>query len=144
MFPDESSEIVNLLIPKKMKKEILVIDDSKPIRFLLHTILKKHYKVVSVPDGLSAMYYLRKQSNPDLIILDSDLPDMPDWELVRFLSSSFFYNSIPIIVMSNQAADTTRDKANKYGVREYCLKPFNPLHILERVDNIMIDSSIKH
>ena len=47
-----------------MSKEILVIDGSKAMRFLLHTILKKHYKVVSVADGLSAMYYLARVPFP--------------------------------------------------------------------------------
>ncbi len=126
-----------------MKKEILVIDDSKPIRFLLHTILKKHYKVISVPDGLSAMYYLRKETNPELIILDPDLPDMPNWELVRYLSSSFFYNSIPVIVVSNQPFDTTREQSIKYHISEYYMKPFNPVHLLEAVDNIIIGSVAK-
>ena len=37
-----------------MRKEILVVDDSKAIRFVLQTILRKHYKVTSVADGVVA------------------------------------------------------------------------------------------
>ncbi|HLO81995.1 MAG TPA: response regulator, partial [Chitinophagaceae bacterium] len=71
-----------------MKKEILIVEGSKAMRFLLHTIFKKHYKVVSVPDGISAMYFLRQGNKPDLIVLDPELSDMPDWELVKHLSLS--------------------------------------------------------
>jgi len=53
-----------------MKKQILAIDDSKAIRFLLQTVLGKEYHVVTVPDGYSAMYYLAHRNRPDLIIAD--------------------------------------------------------------------------
>ncbi|MDX2047937.1 MAG: response regulator [Chitinophagaceae bacterium] len=126
-----------------MRKEILVIDDSKAIRFLLHTILKKHYKVTSVPDGLSAMYYLRKGNNPHLIILDPDLPDLPDWELVKQLSASGIYGATPLIVISNQDDDLTKANCLKYNVFEYYLKPFNPVNLLEAIDNILIGNTLR-
>jgi DNA-binding response OmpR family regulator len=53
-----------------MKKQILAIDDSKAIRFLLQTILSKDYQVITMPDGCSAMYWLSKKNLPDLIIAD--------------------------------------------------------------------------
>ena len=121
-----------------MRKEILVIDDSKAMRFMLHTILKKHYKVVSVPDGLSAMYYLRNAKQPDLIIMDPELPDFNDWELVKFLTSSHLYSAIPLMVITGENEDVTRARSVNYGVADFFLKPFNPLRLLEAVDNIMV------
>ena len=59
-----------------MKKHILVIDDSKAIRFLLQTVLGKDYRVITVPELYSAIYYLSHRENPDLIIADPQLPDM--------------------------------------------------------------------
>jgi CheY-like chemotaxis protein len=126
-----------------MKKEILIIDDSRPIRFLLHTILQKHYKVTSVPDGLSAMFYLKEETNIDLIIVDPDLPDMPNWELVKHLSTSFFFRSIPIIAVSNQPLEITRSQAMKFNIAGFYMKPFNPLEILEAVDNIIFGNVAK-
>jgi DNA-binding response OmpR family regulator len=121
-----------------MRKEILVIDDSKAIRFMLHTILRKHYKVTSVADGVSAMYCLRKNALPDLIILNPELTDFPDWELVKYMQSSHLYSSIPLLVLSNQPEEDIRVNSIKYGVVDFFQKPFNPLRLLESVDNILV------
>ncbi|MCU0381399.1 MAG: response regulator [Chitinophagaceae bacterium] len=125
-----------------MRKEILVIDDSKAIRFMLHTILRKHYKVTSVADGVSAMYCLRKNQAPDLIIMNPELIDFPNWELVSYLQGSHLYASIPVIALSNQPESETRANAIKYGVVELFQKPFNPLRLLEAVDNLLVGNTL--
>ena len=126
-----------------MRKEILVVDDSKAIRFVLQTILRKHYKVTSVADGVSAMYCLRKHNLPDLIIINPDLTDFQDWELIRYLHNSHLYSSIPLMVISNQSEENTRLNAIKYQVANFFQKPFNPLHLLESVDNILIGTAVQ-
>lgn len=126
-----------------MKKEILVIEGSKAIRFLLHTILGRHYNVVSVEDGTAAMYYLCKGNRPDLIIADPELPDMPSWELVRHLSLSPLYNHIPLVVISSSDESHLRANAMKHSVAEYFTKPFNPLKIVEAVDTLMLGSNVR-
>lgn len=125
-----------------MKKEIMIVEGNKAMRFLLHTIFKKHYKVVSVPDGLSAMYALRQSNKPDLIIMDPDLSDMPDWELVKHLSLSPLYNEIPIVVISSYDENQLRANAMKHSVAEYYSKPFNPLKLVESVDALLMGSQI--
>jgi CheY-like chemotaxis protein len=125
-----------------MKKEILIVEGSKAMRFLLHTIFKKHYKVVSVPDGISAMYFLRQGNKPDLIVLDPELSDMPDWELVKHLSLSPLYNQIPLVVISSLDENQLRVNAMKHSVVEYFTKPFNPLKLVESVDLLLMGSNM--
>jgi two-component system, chemotaxis family, chemotaxis protein CheY len=120
-----------------MKQEILAIDDSKAIRFLLQTVLSKDYQVVTMPDGCSAMYWLSKKNLPDLIIVDPQLPDMDNWELVQHLSSSGIYGDIPILVLSGLDNDETQVKCLEYGVDKYFSKPFNPVDLLESVNGLM-------
>jgi CheY-like chemotaxis protein len=120
-----------------MKKQILAIDDSKAIRFLLQTVLGKEYTVVTVPDGYSAMYYLSHRSLPDLIIADPQLPDMEDWELVQQLASSGLYGDIPVMVLSGLDKQETELKCMEYGVVDYFLKPFNPVILLSAIDNLV-------
>src|SRR5258708_38175718 len=110
-----------------MKKEILAIDDSKAIRFLLQTVLGKEYQMITMPDGCSAMYWLSKKNLPDLIIVDPQLPDMENWELIQQLSSSGIYGAIPVIVLSGLEKEETELKCMEYGVVKYFLKPFNPV-----------------
>lgn len=119
-----------------MKKKILAIDDSKAIRFLLQTVLSKDYQVVTAPDGCTAMYWLSKRNVPDLIIADPQLTDMRDWEMIEELTSSVLYKSIPIMVISSLDNNVTKLKCAEYGIADYFLKPFNPVHLLESVGNI--------
>jgi CheY-like chemotaxis protein len=120
-----------------MKKQILAIDDSKAIRYLLQTVLGKDYQVITVPDGYSAMYYLSHRSLPDLIIADPQLPDMENWELIHQLSSSGMYGDIPVLVLSGLDAKETELKCLEYGVIRHFMKPFNPVELMSAISNLV-------
>lgn len=120
-----------------MKKHILAVDDSRAIRFLIQTIFKNDFRVTTAPDGLSAMYFLSKGNNPDIIIVDPELPDMPNWELVKNLQSSGIYGDIPVVVLTNGEAEDVKAKCIKYGIRVYFVKPFNPVRLAEEVEQIL-------
>jgi CheY-like chemotaxis protein len=116
-----------------MKKQILAVDDSKAIRFLLQTVLGRDYQVVTVPDGYSAMYYLSNREQPDLIIVDPQLPDMENWELVEQLSTSGMHGKVPMIVLSGLDILETGSRCEEFGVRKYFMKPFNPVELLDEI-----------
>jgi len=120
-----------------MKKQILAIDDSKAIRFLLQTVLGKEYNVITVPDGYSAMYYLTHRQMPDLIIVDPQLPDMENWELIQQLSSSGMYGDIPLIVLSGLEKKETELKCMEYGIVKHFVKPFNPVDLMIVVSDLV-------
>jgi two-component system, chemotaxis family, chemotaxis protein CheY len=120
-----------------MKKHILAVDDSKAIRFLLQTVLGKDYQVVTVPDGYSAMYYLSNRTQPDLIIADPQLPDMENWEFVKQLSSSGLHGDIPVVVLSGLDQLETESRCEEYGVVRYFLKPFNPVELMESINDLV-------
>ena len=119
-----------------MKRQLLAIDDSKAIRFLIQTIFGKKYQVITASDGCSAMYWLTKKNLPDLIIADPQLPDMKNWELIEHLRSSGLYKNIPIIVLSNLTKSETNAKAKELGIIQTFVKPFNPVELIKTVDNI--------
>jgi CheY-like chemotaxis protein len=120
-----------------MKKQILAIDDSKAIRFLLQTVLGREYQVITVPDGYSAMYYLSHRQSPDLIIADPQLPDMENWELIQQLSSSGMYGDIPLIVLSGLDKKETETKCLEYGIVKHFVKPFNPVDLMNAINDLV-------
>jgi CheY-like chemotaxis protein len=125
-----------------MKKQILAIDDSKAIRFLLQTVLGRDYQVITVPDGYSAMYYLSHREQPDLIIADPQLPDMDNWELIQQLSTSGMYGDIPVLVLSGLGEKETEVKCSEYGVVKYFMKPFNPVEMMEAIDRMVTSGEL--
>ena len=120
-----------------MKRSILAVDDSKAIRYLLHTVLGNNYQVITAPDASSAMFWLSKKNLPGLIIADPQLPDMQDWELIAEFSSSAIYRDIPMIVLSSLDKNAVAAKCLKYGIADYFTKPFNPLDLNETVNRVM-------
>jgi CheY-like chemotaxis protein len=125
-----------------MKKQILAVDDSKAIRFLLQTVLGRSYQVITVPDGCSAMHWLSKRNFPHLIIADPQLPDLENWELIQQLSSSGIYKNIPIMVLSGLGIKETAEKCSAYQVEKYFLKPFNPVDMVNTVQHLIENKSI--
>ena len=125
-----------------MKKQILAVDDSKAIRFLLQTVLGRDYSVITVPDGYSAMYYLSHRAQPDLIIVDPQLPDMDNWELIQQLSTSGMYGDIPMLVLSGLPEAETETKCNEFGVMKYFLKPFNPVEMMEAIERMVVSGEL--
>jgi CheY-like chemotaxis protein len=120
-----------------MKRQILAIDDSKAIRFLLQTVFGKKYQVITASDGCSAMYWLTKKNLPDLIIADPQLPDMEDWELLEYLHNSELYGKIPVIALSNLEKSRTQEKCNQLEIKQWFIKPFNPIELIQGVDKLI-------
>lgn len=125
-----------------MKKQILVINDSKAMRFLLQTVLENEAQVFTVRDGYSAMYWLSKRDFPHLIIADPQLPDMENWELIQQLSSSGIYNSIPVVALSGLEKAETELKCMEYGVHKFFLKPFNPVELVTAINDLIESNTI--
>lgn len=117
-----------------MKQQILVIEDSKAIRFLLKTIFGKKYEVILTEDGCSAMHWLSKKHLPDLIIANPQLPDMRNWELIEHVTSSGVYGAIPLIALSSLDKAETQLICEDLGIEKFFLKPFNPVDLLHAVE----------
>lgn len=121
-----------------MKKKILIIDDSLPIRYLLEAIFEKTYAVVPVQDGLAAMGWLSKGNSADLIITDLQMPNINGFELLDHLSGSFLYRDIPVIVLSaNGDPNVSTIPTQYHNVRVIVQKPFDPLQLLNMVEDIL-------
>ncbi|WP_119080232.1 response regulator [Chitinophaga alhagiae] len=117
-----------------MKKTILIIDDSEPIRFLLETFLSRKYKVVSATDGYSAMLWLAKGNKPDMIVTDIQMPNIDGWELIDHLNSNELYNDVPVIVLSG--VEAPRESA-AYKIVDFIRKPFDPVNLMSTIDKNM-------
>jgi two-component system, chemotaxis family, chemotaxis protein CheY len=123
---------------QSMKKQILAIDESKAIRFLLQTVLSKQHQVVTAADGHAALYWLSKKNLPDIIIVDPEMPDMQNWELIEHLKTSGLYGSIPMIVISALDKKETERKCRELGIDEYFQQPFNPEELEKAIDRVAV------
>ncbi|NIM02669.1 response regulator [bacterium] len=119
------------------KREILIVEDNPQTVKLLKFILEKNnYSTVSAKDGEQGLQKV-KEKKPDLIILDLMLPGMDGYRVCETLKSDPDTKEIPVLVLT--ALDTGADfeKALEKKADWYITKPFEPEHLLKRIDYLI-------
>ena len=105
-------------------------------------ILKKDFDVTTKIDGLDAMAYLASGHLPDIILLDVEMPKMDGLALIKNLSCSGFFKNIPIIVISGNDDELTKEKCYNLGVKHYFTKPFNPKTLKNKINEVLESESL--
>ncbi len=112
------------------KEKILIIDDEKEIRKLLHIILSANgYKVEEAEngnDGITRTAFLK----PDLILLDLSLPDIDGLEVLKRIRE---FSKSPVIILSVREQESNKITALDSGADDYVTKPFSPGELLARI-----------
>ena len=105
---------------------ILLADDSVTIRTMVASRLERSgYDVAQASDGEEALE-LALRLEPDLAILDVEMPKLTGYELTRRLRESEPTAALPIVLLT--AKDKEEDVAAGLaaGASEYIKKPFSP------------------
>jgi len=112
------------------QERILVVDDEPAIRLALQRALSaRGYEVESAVDGEQALA-LSGSFQPDLVVLDLNLPDIDGVEVCRRIRS---WSSVPIVVLSVREDESDKVAALDMGADDYLTKPFGVGELLARV-----------
>lgn len=101
---------------------ILIIEDDISTNKLVVRVLK-NFSVLSALNAEDG-FALAQEYQPDLILLDMNLPDIPGWELVAMMKENEGLYHIPVIAVSVQDDDLYVQRALDAGCSEYLRKPF--------------------
>jgi len=108
---------------KTGKARILVADDEKDIRDLLHDFLTTQgYEVLTYPSATPALKALREGQEADIIISDLKMAEMDGMEFLKKIKSE--KPGIPVILATGFASVDTAIEAMKNGAYHYIVKPF--------------------
>lgn len=118
-----------------MAKTILIVSGSTAMNYLLQTVLKKEYEIISVSDVFQATQHLRKNKSIKTILIDLDFQMQHGWELIEHIKSSRLFK-LPVIVLSTDNNDTLKKKCYDFEVDEIFIKPFNPLDLIAAINMI--------
>lgn len=104
---------------------ILVIDDAAESReFVVQHVLEPNgYRALTAKDGVEGME-MALEHQPDLILLDYNMPRMNGMEVLKALDSEGL--SIPVILMTFQSSEDLAVEVFRMGARDYISKPFYP------------------
>jgi len=102
--------------------KILVVDDEPAIRNLIHRFLaKQNYQMESAEDGKSALAMF-EQFNPDLVILDVNLPDANGYDLCKEMQSR---TGVFVLMLTSRTDEADKIRGFNTGADDYITKPFS-------------------
>ncbi|HBK97223.1 MAG TPA: DNA-binding response regulator [Microcoleaceae bacterium UBA10368] len=114
--------------------KILVVDDDPAIRNLLHRFLSQQgYQVESGQDGQTGLE-LFDQLNPDLVVLDVNLPDTTGYKLCQEMQSR---TGVFVLMLTSRNDEADKMKGFAEGADDYITKPFSLVEIGARIAAIL-------
>ncbi len=113
-----------------LHNKVLIIDpDNHTSSFLRITLDMQGFSVYTSPTGLSGAH-LCTAINPDIILLDPNVPDIYAKDLFALLRNS---KNIPIIIISDKTSESDKVTAFSYGADDYITKPFGMSELIARM-----------
>lgn len=123
-------------------ERILVVDDrNENIDFIVEYVLKPNgYRALTARDGEEG---LRKAltENPDLILLDMQMPRMTGIEVLESLKEHG--KNIPVILMTFHGSEELAVRVFRLGVKNYIIKPFEIEEMLEAIEQALAEARLR-
>jgi len=131
--------------------DVLLVEDD-PGDVLMTQEAFEHNKVANrlsvVPDGVSAMEFLRKEGEhegaptPDLILLDLNLPKMDGREVLEALKGDESLRRIPVVVLTTSEAEEDVVRSYSLHANAYVTKPVDFdrfIEVVRQIDEFFVE-----
>lgn len=112
------------------RARVLVVDDERPMRRLLHVMLEGEGYEVFEAEGVRSAIHATAALRHDLIILDLGLPDRDGIEVIQCVRE---WSAVPILVLSVRDQEQEKVRALDAGADDYLTKPFGTAELLARM-----------
>ncbi|WP_298551487.1 two-component regulator propeller domain-containing protein [uncultured Algibacter sp.] len=123
-------------IKEEDKQTILIVEDHKPLRKFIKSLLKGQYNVIETENGKLALKKAKKEA-PDLIVSDVIMPEMTGTELCSAIKEDLKTSHIPIILLTSRSSLIYKIDGLELGADDYISKPFNINEFKLRVKNLL-------
>ncbi len=110
---------------------ILIVEDEKPILDTIHSIIQdncSNAEILGTARDISSAKELIIKTNPDLLLLDINLPDGTSFELLQQIENPDFK------VIFITAFEEYAIKAIKLSALDYLVKPVDPIELIESIN----------
>jgi len=114
--------------------KILYIEDGEiNQRAMRRVVTRMGHELLQAADGAAG--YLLAKTQPDLILLDIHLPDVNGLNLARRLRAENI--ATPIIVVTSDLINYTRESVLEAGCEDFIGKPFEPEAMAQVIDHCL-------
>jgi len=123
----------------EIKSTLLIADNDDVQRFILSEIFDRSCEIFEAVNGNFALdFILHKGINPDLVILDSEMPDMDGFAVLQTLKSDPDYRRIPVMLTIPEDDTEAERQAYELGAVSVLKKPFNRDIVYNMVKNALL------
>lgn len=124
-------------MPSTAGQVILAVDDSASMRQMVrYTLEGAGYQVIQAADGVEALE-LAKSRSADLVLTDVNMPRMDGLTLVRELRGLQSYKFTPMLVLTTESGQETKQRGKQAGATGWIVKPFNPEQLLATIARVL-------
>ena len=119
-------------------KTVLYVDDNEEMIEIVKMVLANSgYRILSQGTGQATLDFCANE-NPDLILMDLNMPDMDGFETTRQLRKQGYAN--PIIVFTASEKEEDREKAIVVGCNDYIVKDMEMRGLEKIIDKYIAES----
>lgn len=116
---------------------VLCVEDSDDNVYMLHRRLSRAgYDVKVARNGAEGVEWA-KTLQPDLIVMDLNLPGLDGWGATRRLKSQAETKHIPIIVLTVETSRASREEAIAAGCDAFLVKPIDFGGLIEEIQSLV-------
>ena len=121
-----------------MAPKVLVVDDDRAILGVVRRALSAGGMTCVVTDSGSEALMLVRESRPDLILVDAEMPGLDGHAVCRVLKKEASTKAIPVIIMSGSRIEEGDILAGfQGGADDYVLKPFSLPVLMARIQAVL-------
>ena len=125
-------------MPENQTKKVLIVDDEPNIVLSLEFLMKKAgYLVSTAADGEAALEQIR-ESSPDLVLLDINMPKLNGYEVCQAIRDNPDWNDVCVVMLTARGRDIEREKGLAMGADDYVIKPFSTQEVVDLVNRLLV------
>jgi len=115
--------------------KVLIIDDDPQVLLSLEISLEPWGFEISTLDKSTQFWEVLESVEPDILVLDIDMPDLNGIELCQILRSDRFWQHLPVLFLSVHQDEQTQNRAFNIGADDYICKPVTGSILANRILN---------
>jgi two-component system, cell cycle response regulator DivK len=123
-----------------MSKILCVEDNADNLMMLQRRLTRRGFEVTISMNGAECVEWA-KTLQPDIIVMDLNLPGVDGWEATRRLKNQPETKEIPIIVLTADPKEKSREKALTAGCDEFELKPIDFEGLIGKIQSLLSRST---
>lgn len=113
--------------------KILIIDDDSIALAIARAMLETDYNVITAKSGREGLGYMRKETLPDLVLVDMMMPGVDGFEFLRTVRGNTELPQIPIILMTSENTSKSVEGSYANGASDFISKPLDLNVLLKKI-----------